>query len=59
MERGVNFAFSFTFIQCPDSCVNAQELASRVLDLPDYAKLSDAEQAEVIETLHELEEAPQ
>ena len=59
VERGVDFAFSFTFIQCPDSCVNAQKLASRVLDLPYYAKLSDAEQAEVIETLHELEEAPQ
>lgn len=54
IKRGLDFAFSFTFIPCTN-CSKAQALANSVLDLPYYTKLSDREMKQVISTLHTLE----
>lgn len=43
VERGIDFAFSFAFIACPEEFRNALRLARSVLDLPFYEKLSERE----------------
>ena len=41
VERGVDFAFSFTFIASPASFERAHSLAASILDLPFYEKLTE------------------
>ena len=56
-ERGVDLAFSFTFLGDGTVCPRALELAERVVNLPFYAKLASAERERVVEVLRELENA--
>lgn len=53
--RGVDFAFSFSFLASPPACQHAHALAAAVLDLPFYTKLTTGEQTHVIRTLRALE----
>lgn len=53
-QRGLDFAFSFTFIDCPAQMQHAQQLSATVLDLPYYTKLTDAEITQTIRVLKEL-----
>ncbi len=55
VERGIDFAFSFTFIPCPDSFRKARLLANSVLDIPFYAKLSERELNCVVSVLKEID----
>ncbi|MCX7046443.1 MAG: flippase-like domain-containing protein [Candidatus Sumerlaeota bacterium] len=52
---GVDFAFSFTYIVCPDSCARAKSLAQSVLDLPFYLKMTEKDIIQVASILKELE----
>jgi dTDP-4-amino-4,6-dideoxygalactose transaminase len=49
--QGVDCAFSFTFITCPDKFKNAKRLGSQILDLPFYYKLTDKEFEKVVSAL--------
>ena len=51
---GIDFAFSFTFIDCPEHMNHARGLAASVLDLPFYTKLSDRELNETIRILRTM-----
>jgi dTDP-4-amino-4,6-dideoxygalactose transaminase len=42
-ERGLDCAFSFTFLACPPEFSQAWKIANSVLDIPFYGELSDAE----------------
>ena len=53
-RRGIDFAFSFTFIDCPPHFHHAQGLASSVLDLPYYTKLSPAEIDQTVRVIKEI-----
>ena len=53
-RRGIDFAFSFTFIDCPAHMKHARQLAASVLDLPYYTKLSDAELQETVRVVRSL-----
>jgi dTDP-4-amino-4,6-dideoxygalactose transaminase len=53
--KGVDFAFSFTFLGCPRSFINAWKIADSVLDLPYYLKLSAREMDKVASVLSSLE----
>ena len=53
---GVDCAFSFTFIECPEHMTFAKRLAASVLDLPFYVKLTDDEVDETIRIFCELEQ---
>jgi dTDP-4-amino-4,6-dideoxygalactose transaminase len=62
-QCGVDFAFSFTYIPATSRLLDsslenrypqAQALADSVLDLPFYAKLSDAELMKVVSVLRQL-----
>ncbi len=55
VKRGLDFAFSFTFIPYPEGFPNARRLANAVLDLPFYLKLSSDERRRVIAILKDLE----
>lgn len=55
LRRGVDFAFSFSFVACPDTFVRAKRLANSVLDLPYYPKLTDREVDRVIDALIEVD----
>jgi len=55
VKRGLDFAFSFTYIPCPDSFRNAKLLAESVLDIPFYLKLSDQEFKGVVDVLRKME----
>jgi dTDP-4-amino-4,6-dideoxygalactose transaminase len=55
VEKGIDFAFSFTFIVCPLEFERAHRLAASVLDLPFYYKLSEKELDKVISVLRELD----
>lgn len=57
VKLGIDFAFSFTFIDCPKHCKNARELADAVLDIPYYFKLSEKERKKVVQVLRFLSEA--
>jgi len=53
-KRGIDFAFSFTFIDCPETMKHAHRLAGSVLDLPYYTKLTDAEMRTTIAVIQSL-----
>jgi dTDP-4-amino-4,6-dideoxygalactose transaminase len=55
IERGVDMGFSFTSIACPESYVHAHDLAARVLNLPFYDKLTDAERNRLVTVLRRLD----
>ena len=55
VRRGLDFAFSFTFLGCPEHFTQARALASHVLDLPFYTKLSPGEVDRVVTVLRELD----
>jgi dTDP-4-amino-4,6-dideoxygalactose transaminase len=55
-RRGVDFAFSFTYLSCKHDYLNGSKLARAVLDLPFYLKLSDAELERVVRVLREIDE---
>jgi len=53
-RRGIDFAFSFTFIDCPESMMHSRRLADSVLDLPYYTKLTDTEMRKTIAVIQSL-----
>jgi dTDP-4-amino-4,6-dideoxygalactose transaminase len=55
LDRGVDCAFSFTYIARPEGLPRASDIASRVLCLPFYPGLSDADADRVIEAVREVE----
>ena len=55
VRRGVDFAFSFTFLGCGREYVNAWRLADAVLDVPYYDKLTNAELQRTIDVLRALD----
>jgi dTDP-4-amino-4,6-dideoxygalactose transaminase len=54
-QRGIDFAFSFTFIVCPEEFINARNLALRILDVPFYSRLTAAERERVVSALMSLD----
>lgn len=58
IDRGVDFAFSFTFITAPRDYREAHALADAVLDLPFYDGLRDDELDRVCRVLGSLEAVP-
>jgi dTDP-4-amino-4,6-dideoxygalactose transaminase len=54
VKRGVDFAFSFTFIPYQDGFPRAKLLADTVLDVPFYTKLSDHELNHVVSVLRKI-----
>ncbi len=54
-KRGVDFAFSFTFIEAPPAFEAAHALARSVLDVPFYFDLAHEELDAVVETLAALD----
>lgn len=56
VRRGIDFAFSFTFLAEPGKFANADKLADAVLDIPFYFKLSDREISDVIAALIQVDE---
>src|SRR5215475_8234295 len=54
-RRGIDFAFSFTFIASPSDFVRSHGLAASVLDLPFYDRLTDDELQQVVAVLHDLD----
>jgi len=55
---GVDFAFAFTHIACPDEFRRAKAVARSVLDLPFYLKLSRREMQKVIAVLERIDNEP-
>jgi len=56
VDRGVDFAFSFTFIASPASFRKAHALADSVLDLPFYDRLSERELEHVGSVMKQIDE---
>lgn len=56
-RKGVDFAFSFTFLASPAEFVRAHQTAAAVLDIPFYDRLTDAEFDQVVKILKEVDEA--
>jgi dTDP-4-amino-4,6-dideoxygalactose transaminase len=54
--RGVDFAFSFTYLASPPEYTRAHTIARTVLDLPYYHKLTDAELDRTVHTLRLIDE---
>lgn len=54
-RRGIDFAFSFTYLACPRSFERDWSIADSVLDLPFYPKLEREDLAHVIRELRDLE----
>lgn len=54
-DRGVDCAFSFTYIAQPKACDRAQRLADEVLDLPYYEKLTDKELESVVDAVLKID----
>ena len=50
-RRGVDMAFSFTFIASPSTFVESHRLAQSVLDIPYYFKLKNSELKKVVNVL--------
>ncbi|MDP7720892.1 DegT/DnrJ/EryC1/StrS aminotransferase family protein [Mycobacterium sp. TY814] len=50
-RRGVDFAFSFTFIEAPATCARAHAHARQVLDLPFYSGLTEGQRQQVVDTI--------
>jgi dTDP-4-amino-4,6-dideoxygalactose transaminase len=57
-ERGVDFAFSFTFIASPPAFGKSHALANSVLDLPFYERLSARELERVAGVLKQIDQDP-
>ena len=57
LDRGVDCAFSFTFIADPGSCNASRRLADSVLDLPYYERLTENEAEEVIAAVRAIDGA--
>lgn len=55
VSRGVDFAFSFTFIPCSGNYENAKRAADSVLDLPFYLKLNKSELDRVVSVLERID----
>lgn len=55
VERGVDFAFSFTFIASPPGFRRSHALADAVLDLPFYERLSERELEQVAAVLKRID----
>jgi dTDP-4-amino-4,6-dideoxygalactose transaminase len=56
VDRGVDFAFSFTFIASPRTFGKAHALADSVLDLPFYDRLSEAELEHVGSVMNQIDQ---
>jgi dTDP-4-amino-4,6-dideoxygalactose transaminase len=54
-NRGLDFAFSFTFLGCPPEFSKAHSLAAEVLDLPFYPKVTRKEMDTVVTILTEMD----
>jgi dTDP-4-amino-4,6-dideoxygalactose transaminase len=54
-ERGIDFAFSFTFIASPSDFVRSHGLAASILDIPFYDRLTDEELQKVVAVLRDLD----
>ncbi len=52
---GIDFAFSFTYIACPEEFLKAHKVAETVLDIPFYLKLSDREIDRIISVIRSLD----
>ena len=55
VRLGVDFAFSFTFIASPKEYVLSHKMASSILDLPFYERLTSSEIDKVVAVLSELD----
>jgi len=55
-RRGIDFAFSFTFLASPAEFVHSHRLATSILDLPFYERLTAKEMAQVVAVLLELDQ---
>lgn len=53
-RRGVDLAFSFTFLATPLNFKQAHQIAAHILNIPFYIDLSEAEIAKVISTTREV-----
>ena len=56
VQRGVDFAFSFTFIASPTAFAEAHALAASILDLPFYERLSERELQRVVAVLKSIDQ---
>lgn len=54
LTRGIDMAFSFSYIVCPASFTHAKRIAETVLDLPYYYDMKDEEVTCVINTINEI-----
>ena len=55
LDRGVDCAFSFTYLAQREGLARSTELADHVLDLPFYPELTDAEAARVVWAVRDLD----
>lgn len=55
VRRGVDFAFSFTFLATPSSFLNAHKTANMVLDLPFYEKLTNKEIDKIVSVVMNID----
>jgi dTDP-4-amino-4,6-dideoxygalactose transaminase len=55
LSRGVDCAFSFTYIARPERLPSASEIASRVLCLPFYPGLPEVDAERVIRAVREVD----
>lgn len=55
VDRGVDCAFSFTYIADPSACELAERLACQVLDLPYYEKMTDQELQKVVKAVVDID----
>jgi len=56
VEKGVDFAFSFTFIASPRSFLKAHALADSMLDLPFYDRLTERELDQVSRAMRNIDQ---
>lgn len=54
-HKGIDFAFSFTFLASPENFKNSHKIANEVLDLPFYDRLTNAEFEKVVEVIKEVD----
>jgi len=54
-KEGIDFAFSFSHIVCPDENKNSIELSNRVLNIPFYYKLDVKEINQIIQKLKKID----
>lgn len=56
VSKGVDCAFSFSNIVCPDTFSTAQRIANEVIDLPFYYNLSKKEMKKVVDVINSIHE---